>query len=140
LREWIDVRLVLQSLEFRFTDPGRFIGELHARGWLEPFFGWHNNAHHHSNLALFTPADVFFGRIEQVRVIRQAALDAAHAVDSATGSEPSQLTGPQHEAKRALVVITSADGLGRGPEGAVSSGTTIPQPRDPLVKEAALAS
>ena len=28
---------------------------------------------------MFTPADVFFGRVEQVRIVRQAALDAAHA-------------------------------------------------------------
>lgn len=160
-----------KTLKYQPDYPGRFTGDLHARGWLEPFFGWHNDAHHHSNLALFTPADVFFGRVEQVRVIRQAALDAAHAahperfphgaprvalpprevninpitssavaVDSATGSEPSQLNGPQHEAERALEAITSADGLGRGPEGAVGSGTTILQPRDPRVKEIAFPS
>jgi hypothetical protein len=51
---------------------------LHACGWLAPFFGWHNDEHHHSNLALFTPADVFFGRVDEVRIVRQAALDAAY--------------------------------------------------------------
>jgi len=59
--------------------PGRFSGELHARGWLQDFFGWHNDDHHHSGLALFTPADVFHGRVEAVRVVRQLALDEAHA-------------------------------------------------------------
>jgi transposase InsO family protein len=68
-----------KTLKYQPDYPGRFGGELHARGWLEPFFGWHNDEHHHSNLALFTPADVFFGRVEQVRTVRQAALDAAHA-------------------------------------------------------------
>ena len=48
------------------------------RGWLAPFFGWHNDEHHHSNLALFTPADVFFGRVAEVCTVRQAALDAAY--------------------------------------------------------------
>lgn len=68
-----------KTLKYQPDYPGRFAGELHARGWLEPFFGWHNDEHHHSNLALFTPADVFFGRVDQVRLVRQSALDAAYA-------------------------------------------------------------
>ena len=68
-----------KTLKYQPDYPGRFTGEFHARGWLAPFFGWHNDEHHHSNLALFTPADVFFGRLEQVRIVRQAALDAAYA-------------------------------------------------------------
>jgi transposase InsO family protein len=68
-----------KTLKYQPDYPGRFTGELHARGWLAPFFGWHNDEHHHSNLALFTPADVFFGRVDEVRVVRQAALDAAYA-------------------------------------------------------------
>jgi transposase InsO family protein len=67
-----------KTMKYQPDYPGRFAGELHARGWLAPFFGWHNDEHHHSNLAMFTPADVFFGRVEQVRIVRQAALDAAH--------------------------------------------------------------
>ena len=58
---------------------GRFAGELNARAWLQDFFGWHNDQHHHSGLALFTPADVFHGRVEAGRATRQAALDAAYA-------------------------------------------------------------
>jgi len=68
-----------KTLKYQPDYPGRFAGKLHARGWLAPFFGWHNDAHHHSNLALFTPADVFFDRVEQVRIVRQKALDAAHS-------------------------------------------------------------
>ena len=41
--------------------------------------GRRNHDHHHAGLALFTPADVFFGRVEQVRTVRQAALDVAYA-------------------------------------------------------------
>ena len=58
--------------------PGRFSGLLHARGWLAGFFGWANDEHHHSGLALFTPADVFYDRVEVVRAVRQLALDAAY--------------------------------------------------------------
>jgi len=68
-----------KTLKYQPDYPGRFAGELHARGWLALFFGWHNDEHHHSNLALFTPADVFLGRVEQARLTRQAALDTAHA-------------------------------------------------------------
>ena len=67
-----------KTLKYQPDYPGRFLGEVHARGWLGPFFGWHNDEHHHSGLALFTPADVFFGRVDQVRAVRQAALDAAY--------------------------------------------------------------
>src|ERR1019366_4026279 len=51
-----------KTLKYQPDYPGRFLGEVHARGWLGPFFGWHNEEHHHSGLALFTPADVFFAR------------------------------------------------------------------------------
>lgn len=68
-----------KTMKYQPDYPGRFEGELHARGWLEPFFGWHNEDHHHSGLALFTPAEVFYNRVEAVRVERQKALDEAYA-------------------------------------------------------------
>ena len=43
------------------------------------YFDWYNDKHHHEGLALFTPADVYFGRVEAVATQRQAALDAAYA-------------------------------------------------------------
>ena len=68
-----------KTLKYQPDYPGRFGGELHARGWLESFFEWHNDHHQHSGLALFTPAEVFFGRVAAVHAVRQAALDAAFA-------------------------------------------------------------
>ncbi|MBM3679624.1 MAG: IS3 family transposase, partial [Actinobacteria bacterium] len=68
-----------KTLKYQPDYPGRFESELHARGYLQEFFGWHNDQHHHSSLALFTPADVFHGRVEAVRATRQAALDTAYA-------------------------------------------------------------
>jgi putative transposase len=67
-----------KTLKYQPDYPGRFESELHARAYLQDFFGWHNEEHHHSSLALFTPSDVFHGRVEQVRAVRQAALDAAY--------------------------------------------------------------
>lgn len=69
-----------KTMKYQPDYPGYFSGVLHARGWLEPFFGWHNDAHQHSGLALFTPADVFLGRVPVVHAARQAALDGAYAL------------------------------------------------------------
>ena len=44
-----------KTMKYQPDYPGRFVGELHGRGWLQDFFGWHNDEHHHSGLALFTP-------------------------------------------------------------------------------------
>jgi len=69
-----------KTLKYQPDYPGFFAGLLHARGWLSTFFGWHNDEHQHSGLALFTPAEVFFGRVPAVHAVRQAALDAAYAL------------------------------------------------------------
>ncbi len=66
-----------KTLKYQPDYPGHFESEMHGRGYLQDFFGWHNEEHHHSGLALFTPSDVFHGRVEEVRIVRQAALDAA---------------------------------------------------------------
>jgi putative transposase len=67
-----------KTMKYQSDYPGRFESEDHSRGWLQDFFGWHNDEHHHSGLALFTPATVFHGRVEEVRAVRQSALDAAY--------------------------------------------------------------
>lgn len=68
-----------KTMKYQPDYPGRFESELHGRAWLQDFFGWHNEDHHHSGLALFTPSDVFHGRVELVAAARQSALDAAYA-------------------------------------------------------------
>jgi putative transposase len=67
-----------KTLKYQPDYPGRFAGDLHGRAWLQDFFVWHNYHHHHSGLALFTPADVFYGRVAEVAALRQAALDAGY--------------------------------------------------------------
>jgi len=69
-----------KTLKYQPDYPGRFTGLLHARGWLGDFFGWYNDDHHHSALALFTPAEVFFARVPTVYAIRQQALDEMYAL------------------------------------------------------------
>ena len=69
-----------KTLKYQPDYPGRFSSVLHARGWLDLFFAWHNDDHQHSGLALFTPAEVFFGRVDAVHGVRQEALDAHYAL------------------------------------------------------------
>ena len=66
-----------KTLKYQPDYPGRFESEQEGRAYLQDFFGWHNDEHHHAGLELFTPADVFHGRVEAVAARRQAALDQA---------------------------------------------------------------
>lgn len=58
--------------------PGRFRDIGHARQWCQEFFAWYNDAHHHTGLALFTPSDVFYGRVQDITLTRADALAAAY--------------------------------------------------------------
>lgn len=67
-----------KTIKYQPDYPGRFSGAAHARRWFAEFFQWYAHQHRHSGLALFTPADVFFGRVPQLAVHRQRALDDAY--------------------------------------------------------------
>lgn len=67
-----------KTIKYQPDYPGRFAGAGHARGWFAEFFRWYAYQHRHSGLALFTPADVFFGRVPELATQRQRALDAAY--------------------------------------------------------------
>lgn len=69
-----------KTLKYQPDYPGLFSGVLHARGWLAPFFTWHNDDHQHSALALFTPYEVFRGHVAAVHRVRQDALDAHYVL------------------------------------------------------------
>lgn len=68
-----------KTIKYQPDYPGRFRDVAHARRWFTEFFDWYANRHRHSGLALFTPADVFFGRVDELADSRQRALDAAFA-------------------------------------------------------------
>jgi len=69
-----------KTMKYRPDFPDRF-GEVEpARSFFVDFFDWYNNEHHHAGLAMLTPADVHFGRVDQRIVERQAVLDAAFAL------------------------------------------------------------
>lgn len=58
--------------------PERFSDPAETRQWCRSFFSWYNNQHHHSGIALLTPADVHFGQAEQVLAARQQVLQVAY--------------------------------------------------------------
>jgi len=68
-----------KTMKYRPGYPEEFSGITQARGWTRTFVHWYNNEHHHTGLALMTPATVHYGQVESVRERRQAALYAAYA-------------------------------------------------------------
>jgi putative transposase len=68
-----------KTLKYRPQFPDRFGSIQDARAFCQHFFGWYNFAHHHSGIGLLVPADVHYGRAEQVQAARAEILTAAYA-------------------------------------------------------------
>jgi putative transposase len=68
-----------KTLKYFPTFPERFINLEHARNFSNAFFDHYNHRHHHTGLALLTPADVHHGRADQIIAARQRVLATAHA-------------------------------------------------------------
>jgi putative transposase len=68
-----------KTLKHHPTFPDRFGSLEDARGFCQGFFGWYNFEHRHAGIGLLTPADVHYGRAEQITLARGAVLDAAYA-------------------------------------------------------------
>lgn len=67
-----------KTLKYRSDYPERFGCHADARAWARAFFDWYNHEHHHSALGLLTPADVHYGRAEEIFQKRQQVLHAAY--------------------------------------------------------------
>jgi len=67
-----------KTLKYRPDYPTRFGCLPDARAWASEFFDWYNRDHHHTGLALLTPADVHFHHSEDVLQKRQVVLHAAY--------------------------------------------------------------
>jgi len=66
-----------KTLKYRPDFPERFGSLQHARNWVSPFFHWYNHEHRHSGIAYLTPADVHYGRAEQILRRREEVLAEA---------------------------------------------------------------
>jgi putative transposase len=68
-----------KTMKYRPDYPSRFGSQQDARAWANSFFDWYNHKHHHTGLALLTPANVHFHRAQAVLQQRKAVLHAAYA-------------------------------------------------------------
>jgi transposase InsO family protein len=69
----------LKTLKYHPLFPDRFGSLEDAQLFCRGFFPWYNYKHHHSGLALLTPADVHFGRAPERLAHRAEVLRAAYA-------------------------------------------------------------
>ena len=67
-----------KTIKYHPDYPDRFESITCARTWGRKLFAWYNNEHHHTGLALLTPADVHWGRTETVLNHRRAVLQQAY--------------------------------------------------------------
>jgi len=68
-----------KTMKYRPDYPQVFTGMKDARAWARDFIHWYNHEHHHTGLALMTPAMVHYGQVETVYEQRQQVLAAAYA-------------------------------------------------------------
>lgn len=66
-----------KTMKYRPGFPERFDSIEASRVHSAEFFGWYNDEHRHSGIAMHTPADVHYGRAEEVRRRRGTVLDCA---------------------------------------------------------------
>lgn len=67
-----------KTLKNQPSFPGRFAAFEEAQAFCRGFFDWYNHEHRHSGIALLTPADVHYGRADQVIAERQQVLTAVY--------------------------------------------------------------
>jgi putative transposase len=67
-----------KTMKYRPDYPQRFGSLADARGWAKSFLDWYNFEHHHTGIALLTPAEVHDGRAAQVLQQRQIVLEQAY--------------------------------------------------------------
>ena len=67
-----------KTVKYHPTTPDRFGSVADARAWARELFQWYNHAHHHTGIALLTPATVHHGQAPAVLTARHDVLRAAY--------------------------------------------------------------
>jgi putative transposase len=67
-----------KTLKYMPEFPDRFGSLEHARSFCRAFFPFYNHQHHHSGLAMLTPADVHYGRAAERIAARTATMNTAY--------------------------------------------------------------
>ena len=68
-----------KTLKYHPNFPARFDSLSEARDFCASYFAWYNDQHHHTGIALLTPAQVHFGEAEAILSRRHETLLAAFA-------------------------------------------------------------
>jgi putative transposase len=68
-----------RTMKYRPEFPERFGSYEDAHSFCGRFFGWYNEEHCHSGIGFHSPADVHYGRAQEVRDRRALVLEAAYA-------------------------------------------------------------
>lgn len=68
-----------KTAKYHPSTPERFSNLEEGRVWARELFAWYNHEHHHSGLALLTPAQVHQGLTDRVLAARKRVLVAAYA-------------------------------------------------------------
>ena len=66
-----------KTMKYRPDFPARFGCIEDARAHCQAFFAWYNTMHRHSGIGYMTPYSVHHGHAQQLRTMRQDALDIA---------------------------------------------------------------
>jgi putative transposase len=67
-----------KTVKYHPTTPDRFGSMADVRAWARDLFQWYNHAHHHTGIALLTPATVHHGEVPAVLAARLEVLRAAY--------------------------------------------------------------
>jgi putative transposase len=67
-----------KTLKYQPSFPDRFQNYGQALRHCRLFFPWYNHEHYHSGLGMYTPADVHYGRVDDIRRARNATLQVAY--------------------------------------------------------------
>ncbi len=132
-----------KTVKYHPTTPERFGSVADARVWARELFQWYNHAHHHTGIALLTPATVQRGQAPAVLASRQAVLRAAYQAhperfvrgEPRPGELPAAVwinppAAHQPTPPDMFDVATEPRVLVQPPVGPVSSGETAQRPLD----------
>ena len=112
-----------RTFKYRPEFPDRFGSIAHSRSVSHDLFTWYNDAHHHSGLSYLTPADVHYGRADEVLANRHHVRLAAYAAhpERFVNGRPTLHTLPREVWINPPMKTTRQD----------APGATIVTPNDP---------
>lgn len=122
-----------KTLKYHPTFPRKFHGDVDGRAFCSPYFDWYNDHHHHSGIALLTPADVHFGRATaQLRRRHDVKLAAYHAhPERFVNGPPRMIELPRAVYINAPSTIDVVPATGSEPALGLATPSTGPGERQP---------